>query len=499
MASQPQTSLQIRAAAELELRRRKAAVWVPLPKQQQAIESPAFELLYGGSAGGGKTLMLLGMAWRHHHSSLLLRRTYPELEDSLIAASKPMYIDGRYNGHLYAWRFDDGRRIRFGHMESDDAVGQYQSAEFDLIGFDELSHFSQFQYEYLLSRARTSRKGQRVRIVGCTNPGGPGHEWVVKRWAAWLDKTHSNPAQAGELRWYKRLADGTEVETQEDDPDALSRTFIPARLSDNPYLDDSYRRNLMLLPEPYRSQLLYGDWDAGTIENAYAVIQRGMVRQAIERWREWDAAGRWGKVTHLGVDVGGGSEQGDKSTIAIVVDGHIVSELRVIDVAQDALQATMELAGQVAGLIQKHRSTLRAVTIDVMGIGAGVVARLVEQGYNITPFVASRGTGYTDSSGELGFANWRAAGWWMLREALDPGSGLNIALPPDDTLTGELTAPTHKIISGGKIQVEEKASLRRSLKRSTDCADAVIHALVGPLLAREQQAPRREVVWRGAR
>jgi len=85
----------------------------------------------------------------------------------------------------------------------------------------------------------------------------------------------------------------------------------------------------------------------------------------------------------------------------------------------------------------------------------------------------------------------------MLREALDPSSGLNIALPPDDMLTSELTTPTYRIASGGRIQIEEKASLRQSLHRSTDRADAVIHALIGPALAREAQQPRRQVVWRG--
>lgn len=245
----------------------------------------------------------------------------------------------------------------------------------------------------------------------------------------------------------------------------------------------------------YQSRVL-GEFAADATRG---IIPLTWVEQANERWREWDDAGQRGNVTHLGVDVGGGEEEGDRSVIAVVVDGHIISELRIISAAKDPAQATMELAGAVAGIANKHRSSLRAISVDVQGIGAGVGARLAEQGYPVVSFVASRGTGYTDSSGELGFTNWRAAGWWMLREALDPGSGLNIALPPDDMLTGELTAPTHRLTSGGKIQVEEKAALRRSLKRSTDCADAVIHALVGPLLAREQQAPRREVVWRGAR
>lgn len=87
-----------------------------------------------------------------------------------------------------------------------------------------------------------------------------------------------------------------------------------------------------------------------------------------------------------------------------------------------------------------------------------------------------------------------------MRDALEPQKGLGLALPPDDDLIGELSAPRVKSVSSlGKVLIEGKEEIRKRIGRSTDCADAVIHALVGPLLAREQQAPRREVVWRGAR
>jgi hypothetical protein len=167
---------------------RNVSRFSPLPgPQTEAFNCDTFEELWGGSAGSGKSILLLGAARLKHKSSLLLRRTYPQLEDTLILKSRDIYGDPRYyNSSKHVWEFPDGCRIRFGHLEHEDDVYQYQSAEFDLIGFDELTQFTKFQYEYLLSRARTTTKGQKVQVMSCTNPGGEGNDWVVARWAVAL-------------------------------------------------------------------------------------------------------------------------------------------------------------------------------------------------------------------------------------------------------------------------------------------------------------------------
>ena len=108
---------------------------------------------------------------------------------------------------------------------------QYAGAPYDLIGHDQLEQFPEYSYLFMFSRARTVLPGQRVRVVNTANPAGEYVDWILKRWAAWLDKVHRNPAQPGELRWYKQV-DGNDVETTADDPSALSRTFIPARYTD---------------------------------------------------------------------------------------------------------------------------------------------------------------------------------------------------------------------------------------------------------------------------
>ncbi|KKN63573.1 hypothetical protein LCGC14_0500210 [marine sediment metagenome] len=232
-----------------------------------------------------------------------------------------------------------------------------------------------------------------------------------------------------------------------------------------------------------------------------SIIPLAWVEAAMDRWEEDD-----GPITAIGVDVGNG---GDLSVIACV-RGKCVAELQKIAVAADPATSTMGLAGIVGGLINKHnrfdyndpRNLAKRTFIDSIGIGAGVVHRLREMGYPVSAFNAALGTTLKDEAGLLGFANWRAAGWWTMRELLDPAHKVNLALPDDDDLKAELTAPRVKrITSEEKRLVESKAELLKAnrLGRSTDCADAVIHALVGPVLLAEWERaegpPEERVVY----
>lgn len=114
--------------------------------------------------------------------------------------------------------------------------------------------------------------------------------------------------------------------------------------------------------------------------------------------------------------------------------------------------------------------------VDTDGLGAGVTDRLREQGFTVNAFHASTSSSARDRSGELGFANNRAAAWWSLREALDPASGSELELPDDDQLLGDLTAAHWTIRSGGLIQLEAKTEIRKRLGRSPDAGDAVVMA-----------------------
>ena len=215
----------------------------------------------------------------------------------------------------------------------------------------------------------------------------------------------------------------------------------------------------------YQNRVL-GEFAAADEE---AMIPLAWIEAANERWHEWREMGAArGTLTAVGVDVGRG---GDKTVLALRFD-EVVSELR-----RHGQADTMVTAGMVEGILKAWGG--KAV-VDVIGIGAGVVDYLRHQGKLVEAFNAAERSDLKDRSGELGFVNRRSAGWWNLRELLDPANGERAALPPDDRLTGDLTAPHWRIVAGGKIQVESKDEIRVRLGRSTDDGDAVMMAFARP-------------------
>jgi len=192
------------------------------------------------------------------------------------------------------------------------------------------------------------------------------------------------------------------------------------------------------------------------------------IEASVDRWEQWKASGEdAGPVTVVGVDV---ARMGVDSTVLALRAGDIITELRRYSHA-----ATTETTGRVVAVLESHPGA-KAV-VDVIGVGGGVVDMLREQNYKRTvAFNASAGTARKDRSGELGFVNTRASSWWALREALDPAFDPTIALPPDDELIGDLSAPRYLVTSAGKIQVESKDEIRKRLGRSTDAGDAVVQA-----------------------
>jgi hypothetical protein len=201
--------------------------------------------------------------------------------------------------------------------------------------------------------------------------------------------------------------------------------------------------------------------------DAEGVIPLAWVEMAQERFRvlaEERAARPPFKC--VGVDVGGGGGR-DNTTFAPRY-GNVITELR-----RNNNEDTMQTTGRVVGMLEGLGGY---AMVDVIGLGAGVVSRGREQGYDVRAFNASEATQFRDISGEMGFANKRAAAWWNLREMLDPANGHDVALPPDDELTSDLTAPHKKPESGGRMRMESKDEIRVRLGRSTDVGDAVVQA-----------------------
>ncbi len=198
------------------------------------------------------------------------------------------------------------------------------------------------------------------------------------------------------------------------------------------------------------------------------LIPLAWVEAAIDRWLEWEESKQWLPFSCVGVDVAR-SENGDKTVLALR-HGDVITELRRHTGAD-----TMSVVGNVAGILKKRGGY---AVVDVIGVGGGPFDRLREQKFSVRAFNASSSapSGMKDRSGELEFLNLRSAAWWNLREALDPAYGPTIALPADDTLIGDLTAPHWKTTSTGKIQIESKDEIRKRLGRSTDDGDAVVMA-----------------------
>ncbi len=233
-------------------------------------------------------------------------------------------------------------------------------------------------------------------------------------------------------------------------------------------------------PNLFRARVL-GEFMSGDAEG---IIPLAWVEAANDRWEDWKDAGFPGQFSALGVDVGGGKAGGDETTLALIVDGVKVQEIRRYDRAMDPDVAMMEVAGHVSGIIRNRGDT---AYVDAIGIGAGALHRLIEMGISARAFIASKKTGLLNQTGDLGFENWRIAAWWVTGEMLDPTSGIGVCLPPDDMLTGELVAlGVKRYTSTSKMIGESKEDLRKRLGRSTDSADAVVQGLVGPILCMEE-------------
>ena len=217
----------------------------------------------------------------------------------------------------------------------------------------------------------------------------------------------------------------------------------------------------------YRNRVL-GEFAASEEDG---VIPLAWVELAVERWRVLRDAGELESepLEAVGVDV---AEGGPDKTVFALRRAQTISELR-----KYSRQGTMETAGRVVGIL--NETSAKAI-VDVAGIGSGVVGRCKEQDANVYGFNASHKTSKMDKARELGFINTRAAAWWNLREILDPDSGNEVALPDDDTLLGDLTAPKWWVASGGKVQIEAKKDIKKRIGRSTDDGDAVVQAFWEP-------------------
>ncbi|MDR3161349.1 MAG: terminase family protein [Spirochaetaceae bacterium] len=228
-------------------------LWEPQPKQAKALANPAFELLYGGAAGGGKSDFLLAdylygvNQWKEDWTGILFRKTYDELEE-LIKRAKQLYlpIGGRLTDKGRTFVFPNGATLKFRYLESDRDVEHYQGHQYTWVGFDELGNYAtDYAWRYMSSRVR-SPKGAECYLRGTANPGGKGHAWIKARFI--------DGFIPGKV--YRHADPETGLST--------TRCFIPSTLDDNLILmnqDPAYAARLKMMPGHLYRALRFGDWD----------------------------------------------------------------------------------------------------------------------------------------------------------------------------------------------------------------------------------------------
>jgi hypothetical protein len=238
--------------------------WEPRSAAQRAaLVCPADILLFGGAAGSLKSETMLMDAVAECQQAklraLLLRRTFPELEMSLIRRSRELYpaFGGFYNEQKRRWRFPAGGTIEFGYCESEKDIYRYQGAEFTFIGFDESTHFSEFPIRYMLSRLRSTDSAMRLRVRLATNPGNIGH---TTHKHIFQGPTCTHCCETQESRRPYQIYDDA-LWPSDHHPIGKSTCFIPGRLDDHDLLGTDYAGSLTSLPGAFRKALLEGCWD----------------------------------------------------------------------------------------------------------------------------------------------------------------------------------------------------------------------------------------------
>lgn len=457
--------------------------WYPDSRNQPQVKGyycEADELFYGGQAGGGKSDLILGLSLTAHHRSLILREYLDDARDLANRAVEILGSKNGFNSQLMEFKLSD-RLIEFGGCRNDDERERFKGKPHDFIGFDEISDFSEERYRFIIIWNRSSKQGQRVRVVATGNPPTrPEGAWVIRYWGAWLDPKHPNPAKEGELRWYTTIND-KDVEVDGRGPHlingeqvfARSRTFIRAKLSDNPYLGEDYEATLASLPEAYRRAYRDGRFDLALEDQPFQAIPTAWVQAAFARWEAKKGLKPEGiPMCSIGLDCAGGGK--DEAVIARRCDYYYSPLIKFKTVIN-------EYGSQMTGEVSKVRKDQADIAIDMGGgYGSGVYDGL-KGALGSTEYLKSYVGGSMPTrrtaDGKLGYGNLRSQAYLEFGQALNPDQegGSLIELPPDNKLLAGLTCPTYQI-KRTEYHLEPKEKVIERLGFSPNEADAVVMA-----------------------
>jgi hypothetical protein len=453
--------------------------FIPNPgPQSDAYYSKADILLYGGSAGSGKSALITGLALTQHKKSHVFRRKYADLS-ALAEDLLSMYGSRKGFSQMPRpkLRADGGRLIEFGACQHAGDEEAFQGQQASLKAFDEVTQFLEQQFRYIITWCRSTDPKERCRVIAASNPPTSADgDWVIPYWGPWLDPTHPNKAEPGELRWVVSDPDGKDFWVDGPEPHQFpgtdtpvkpkSRTFIPGKLQDNPYLvRTDYAATLDSLPEPLRSAMRDGNFMLTRSDADFQVIPSEWVRQAQARWKPEPPD----DVPQSCISADTAQGGADDNIIGWRHDWWFSKQIVVPG-------KETPLGTDITGPIITRRQHNSAVVIDVGGgYGGSTFKTLKDNGIKCKGYNGTKATKEKALGSKLKFANHRAKDWWRMREALDPSQmgGSKICLPPDAKLAADLTAPTYSVESRG-ILIENKKAIKKRLGRSPDKGDQVV-------------------------
>ena len=464
----------------------------PIPgPQMHAYNSKADITGFGGAGGGGKSALICILSIAKHRRTVIFRADAKQMSAMIDDLVLFLGTDKGLNRQDKLFKFTFGkdnlgrpieRMVEWGGLMAPGEKMKWRGRPHDLMCVDEATEISLENIRFVSSWVRTVTEGQRVRQLYTFNPPGVVTDdmvetgvdgrWVIDYFAPWIDEQHINPASPGELRWYITNDHGEEVETQSNRPHELhingkvfvtepkSRTFIPSLVTDNPYLTGTnYEKQLLSLPEPLRSQML-GNFTSQYRDQENQILPTKWVDAAMERF---DPDVTRGTMTAVGADVARGGK--DTAVLARRYGMKFAPIIRKagVDVSDGS---------KMVAFILEHVRDGAVICLDALAVGTSPKDILMGMG---VPHIGVIGTHVKnlpriDSQYEM--YNRRTWLYWLLRKALDPATGMNLALPPDKRLHRQLCAPIWTV-TGKKIQMEPKMSVKKRLGFSPDDADAV--------------------------
>lgn len=466
-------------AEKLAIEATKHLRFIPQPgPQTEAYLSKADVLLFGGSPGGGKTALGVGLALNEHHRSLVVRREFVDLDGVLHTLTNILKGDttNLVGGNRPEYRLPDNGVIHFQGMGT--GIDSKQGNPHDYIYVDEGAQLPEDSVRMLIGWLRTDRPNQRCRVViGSNPPLNAVGDWLITYFAPWLDPTHPNPAACGELRYFLPTATG--AGDRECRPDEFividgvrvnpqSRTYIASKFTDNAYYKpEDYVKSLAALPPSARDRLMTGNFLLARPDDEFQVIPMAWVRAAQDRWTEDRPKGV--PMCAIGADIAQGGN--DKTVLALRYDGWY-APLKSYP-GKDTPDGKT-----AAGVVIANRRDNAEVIVDLGGgWGGDCYGHLKENNIKCTGYMGVKASTRRTADKMLKFYNVRAEAYWRFREALDPSQdgGSSIALPQDPEMVADLTTPLYEVTSNG-IKITPKDKVTDMLGRSPDKGDAVIMA-----------------------